>query len=217
MYEGCVAACQSWPEGNRILGLNEYRTIFIVAGLAGILVLGWPVLGGFLPARATERFSELYVTGPEGLADDYPYNVTMGEQHVVILGVGNHLWSSSLYELRVKLRNIVEPLPNSTTGMPSGQASLYEERAFIADGQTVETSMDFSFTDIIFDQPGSCRVLTFTVNSVDVSLNQTLLWDAAKGGYRGELFFELWLYNPDTRAFAYHNRFVGFWLNIERT
>jgi hypothetical protein len=198
-----------------MLGLRELKTIFIVAGIAGILVLAWPVLSGFLPARATQRFSELYVVGPEGVADDYPYNVTVGEQHMVILGVGNHLGSSALYELRVKLRNSAEQLPNSTSGTPSAQVSLYEERDFIADGQTLERSIEFTFTDLVFDKPGaSCRVGTFTVNSVDVSLNQTFLWDAAKGGYRGELFYELWLYNPDTGAFAYHNRFVGFWVNV---
>jgi uncharacterized membrane protein len=198
-----------------MLGLGEYKTIFIVVGLAGILVLAWPILSGFMPARATQRFSELYVLGPEGVADDYPYNMKAGEQHMVIIGIGNQLGSSALYEVRVKLRNSAEPLPNSTTGTPSGQVSLYEEKAFVADGYTMEMSIDFSFTDVAFDEPGtSCRVVTFTLNQLDVDLNQTLLWDAEKGGYRGELFFELWLYNPDTRAFAYHNRFVGFWVNI---
>jgi hypothetical protein len=29
-----------------------------------------------------------------------------------------------------------------------------------------------------------------------------------------ELLFELWIYNPESAVFSFHNRFVGLWLNM---
>ena len=50
-----------------------------------------------------EKFTEFYVLGPEGKAEDYPINLTLGEGGEVILGVINQEYATVTYPLEIKL------------------------------------------------------------------------------------------------------------------
>jgi uncharacterized membrane protein len=50
-----------------------------------------------------EKFTELYVLGPGGMAEDYPTNLTVGEEGEVIIGVVNHEYALTIYQLEVRL------------------------------------------------------------------------------------------------------------------
>ncbi|MBE9592544.1 MAG: DUF1616 domain-containing protein, partial [Proteobacteria bacterium] len=50
-----------------------------------------------------EKFTEFYVLGPEGKAEEYPTNLTVGEEGEVIIGIVNHEYSNVTYQLEVKL------------------------------------------------------------------------------------------------------------------
>lgn len=198
-----------------MLSLEDYRTLFIVIGLAGILILAWPTLAYLLPARASERFSELYVLGPSRMAEGYPFNVKADETYKVFVGIGNHMGSSVYYSLCVKLRNRVEPLPNSTTATPSSLPAFYERRHFVGDGEIFETPLNFSLRGLTF-HGSTCTVDTIMVNNLKWNIGKTVTWDSENKGYCLELFFELWIFVPESRSSSYHNRFVGFWLNMTR-
>ncbi|MCK4476351.1 MAG: DUF1616 domain-containing protein [Methanophagales archaeon] len=54
-----------------------------------------------------EKFTEFYVLGPGGKAEDYPTNLKVGEEGEVIIGVVNHEYANVTYQLEVKLNGEV--------------------------------------------------------------------------------------------------------------
>jgi len=196
-----------------MLKLEDYRTIFLIVSLVGVPVITSPALVFVFPARGGERFSELYVLGPNRMAEDYPSNMKADEAYKIFLGIGNHMGSSACYVLYVKLRNQSELLPNSTGGTPSPLPALYEYRVFLGDGGIWEKQVNFSFRGFSF-YGNSCTVETLTVNGLDLHVGKVTSWDSENRGYYLQLFFELWIYNSESNGFSFHNRFVGIWLNM---
>jgi len=50
-----------------------------------------------------EKFTEFYVLGPGGMAEEYPTNLTVGEEGEVIIGVVNHEYANVSYLLEMML------------------------------------------------------------------------------------------------------------------
>jgi uncharacterized membrane protein len=50
-----------------------------------------------------EKFTEFYVLGPGGKAEDYLTNLTVGEEGEVIIGIVNHEYAPVTYELELRL------------------------------------------------------------------------------------------------------------------
>lgn len=196
-----------------MLNLEDYGTIFILVSLVGVLVFASPALVFVFPSRAGERFSELYVLGPNRMAEGYPSNVVDNETYKVFLGIGNHMGSSAYYILYVKLRNQTEPLPNSTAGTPSSLPALYEYHVFLGDGRVWETPLSFSLRGFSF-YGNSCNVETLNIDGLDLHIDKLVSWDSENVGYYLELFFELWVYDSGSEGVSFHNRFVGIWLNM---
>ena len=195
------------------MNLEDYRTVFAVSGLILILVASAPTLSLVLPFSGGECFSELWILGPNRMAEDYPFNVVNDTVYNVFLGIGNHMGSSAYYMVYVKFRNQSEPLPNSTAGMPSLLLPLYECRVFLRDGETWETALTFSFSEVSFFENQSF-VESLVINDVVFSVGKLALWDGGNNGFYYQVFVELWIYNAGFDAFEFHNRFVGIWLNM---
>jgi hypothetical protein len=147
------------------------------------------------------------------MAEGYPFNATPGVAYLVYLGVVNHLGSSAYYDVRVKLRNSTEMLPNATVGVPSPLPVVYEFRVFAVDGQALENALVFGFSDVVFGDNVS-HVGRITINNATYDVNKSLQWDAVSSGYYCEVFVELWVYDLSSSDFQFHNRFVGLWLNL---
>lgn len=193
--------------------LEDYKVIFVAVGLIGILLFASPALALVLHLPAGEKFSELYILGPGHMAEDYPFNVTEGLNYLVYVGVGNHMGSSTYYVVYVKFRNETEPLPNAITGTPSLLPPLYEYRMFLRDNETSEFPLNFSFSSVSFSDNQS-TVGNLVINGIQHSVSNSVLWDAENSGYYYQVFVELWIYNVESDAFTFHNRFVGRWLNM---
>jgi len=54
-----------------------------------------------------EKFTEFYVLGPGGKAEDYPISLKVGEEGEVSIGVVNHEYTNSSYQLEVRLNGEV--------------------------------------------------------------------------------------------------------------
>ena len=54
-----------------------------------------------------EKFTEFYVLGPGGKAEEYPTNLTVGEEGEVIIGVVNHEYTNISYQLEMMLNGEV--------------------------------------------------------------------------------------------------------------
>ena len=196
------------------MNLEEYRAVFMVASLALVLIVAAPTLSMVVPfPRGTERFSELWVLGPNHMAEDYPFNVRVGEQRHIFVGVGNHLGCSACYVVYVKFRNQTQPLPDASRSTPSPLPPLYEFRAFVVDGETWEAPLTFTLLEVS-RLDDSCFVGQMSINGVVFSVDSPSRWDSENSGFYYQLFLELWLYDVKSRGFQFHDRFVGIWLNM---
>ena len=190
------------------MNLEDYRVVFAVSGLILILVASAPTLSLVLPFSGGECFSELWILGPNHMAEDYPFNVVNDTVYNVFLGIGNHMGSSAYYMVYVKFRNQSEPLPNATAGTHSPLNATAEYRIFLQGGESWEAPLTFSFLG------NQSLIQSLIVNNVEFAVNKTALWDGENNGYYYQLFLELWIYDAESDAFQYHNRFVGIWLKM---
>jgi hypothetical protein len=196
------------------MNFEDYRTIFVVGILVCVLLAAAPALSVVISLpRTGEKFSELWILGPNHMAEDYPFNVQEGNQCSVYLGIGNHMASSVYYAVYVKFRNETEQLPNSTLSTPSSLPMLYEFRTFAQDGSTWERQVQFSFPEVLFADD-SCSVKGLTINDYLVSVDSYASYNSERKGFYFQLFFELWLYDVSLKNLRFHDRFVGLWLNM---
>jgi len=77
-----------------------------------------------------EKFTEFYVLGPGGKAEDYPTNLGIGEEGTVIIGVVNHEYANVMYGLEVRLNGEV----------------IYERRIELMHNETWEHPFTFRAT-----------------------------------------------------------------------
>ena len=196
------------------MNLEDYRTLFTTTGFVLMLVAASPILSMIIPfSGSSERFSELWVLGPAHMAEDYPFNVAIAEEKQIFVGVGNHMGQSAYYIVYVKLRNQTQAAPNSTISAPSPLAPLYEFRAVVADGETWEAPVFFSFLEA--SRFGDSFVVKrISINDAVFVVDYSSMWDSENMGFFYQLFFELWIYDDAGSSFGYHNRFVGLWLNM---
>lgn len=193
-----------------MLRLEDYKALFIAVGLVGTLLLASPSLIVIMHLPS-EKFSELWVLGPSHTTEDYPFNVKANETYKIFVGVANHMAFSSYYLINVKFKNQTDPLP--TTEMQSPLPTLCKYHIIIQNGEVWETQLTFSFLNFSsFDN--QCVVRTLKINNVTFIVDKPTLWNLNYTGYYYQLFFELWIYNTETEAFQFHNRFVYIWLNM---
>jgi len=196
------------------VNLEDYRTMFTTTGLVLMLVAASPVLSLIIPFSGSgERFSELWLLGPNHMAEDYPFNAAIGEEKQVFVAVGNHMGRLAYYVVYVKVRNQTQAVPNSTTSTPSPLVPLYEFRAVVADGETWEASVLFSFLEASRDG-NSSTVKKISINGTVFMVDYSSMWNSENVGFFYQLFFELWMYDDASSSFRYHNQFVAIWLNI---
>ncbi|MCL7476363.1 MAG: DUF1616 domain-containing protein [ANME-2 cluster archaeon] len=75
--------------------------ILVVSILASVAMLVYVVV----TPKQGEIFTEFYILGPEGMADDYPTLFNLSESGTVIVGVVNHEYASVEYTLDIALDN----------------------------------------------------------------------------------------------------------------
>ncbi len=187
--------------------------VFIAVTLIGILIFASPTLALIITAPVGEQFSELYMLGPNHTFDDIPFNVKVGVEYSVYLGVGNHMGQSSYYTCIVKFRNETEPLPNTQLGTPSPLLGLYEFNTFIQDEQSWETPLTFKVNDFNFSE-GKSQISSVSINGLDFPVNEASMWNSNRTGYYYGLFVELWLFNSTLGVSQFHNRSVYLTLNV---
>lgn len=196
-----------------MLSLMKYRYVFVAVGLIGVVGFSVPSAVMVVRLPGGERFSELYVLGPGHMAEAYPFNVSVGNDYLVYLGVGNHLGNAAYYEVRLKLRNSTDALPNATSGVASTLTVLYRYEVFLADEQTWEDALNFSFSNVAFGANVS-SVGIMRINDAVANVDKSAAWDNVNGGYFYQLIAELWLYNATSNGFSFHDRYVALWFNM---
>jgi hypothetical protein len=120
----------------------------------------------------------------------------------------------------VKFRNETESAPDGVNLTPSSLPSLYNMTTFVANKESLEIPITFSFNYSVINNVQSSQV---TFNSL--KLNDALLNLHGDSSQRnsttnvlyGNLIFELWIYNNPTGGFLYNDRFVDLKFNMTST
>lgn len=188
-----------------LYGLSCFVMCSIIAFPTIVMVVSFP--GG-------AQFSELWLLGPGHMAEYYPSEVTANVLYKVYVGVGNHMGGSVNYVVYAKFRNWTESLPDIANGKPSVLEPLYEYNMFLAENETWEDLLSFSFAEVSVSG-NVCRVGKLRINDVVFDVDKTVVWSDEGEGFYFQLFFELWLYDVMLQQPQYHNRFVGLWLNMK--
>jgi uncharacterized membrane protein len=196
--------------------LGDFKLIFIAVALVGVLLIASPAIAGAIRAPAGEAFSELYLLGPEQMAQNYPSNIAVGQNYSVYVNVGNHLGSSACYVLYVKLANASDQLPNTAQGTPSPLAPLYEYRFSIQDNTVWQRLLSFKVTNAQ-TTPTNAQINTLQINDATFNVEKSAIWNSNSTTFTYRLFFELWLYNGQTGSVEFNNRYVSLQLNLTRT
>jgi len=197
------------------MSLGEYRVLFlVVTGILALVVVS-PALSRLLVLPRTEFFTELWILGPNRMAEDYPFNISRNHNYNVLLGIGNHLGYCGYYLVEVKFRNLAQSAPDSFNRTPSSLPSLFNITAFVADEGVWELPLTFSFDYGYNETLLQVELHSLTLNDIALDLgNDTITWDSGKKEFSGSLFFELWIYDRTNGSFQYHERFVSLRLNI---
>jgi hypothetical protein len=202
-----------------LIGLDELRVYFLVFVSVVALFVASPALGRLLVYPRTEFFTELWLLGPSHRAEGYPFNVSVGMNYTVFLGVSNRLGHCGYYVVTVKFRNESQPGPASFgpegTRVPSNVSSLFNMSVFVGDQQVLEQPVTFSFTYTYDDVAKLLDLSSMTFNDAVLNMTgYTVAKSANATDYAGHLFFETWLYRNETQGFTYHERFVSLRLNM---
>jgi uncharacterized membrane protein len=162
-----------------------------------------------------EKFSELYLLGPEHLAQNYPSNITIGQNYTVYLGITNHLSVTTKYEIYIKIKNQTELYPNATTGDHSPLQPLVTYDLEIDDNQTKENPITFGFQKVTFTGDNKSILNQLMINNEVYSINKQAIYNNSTKGNNYQFFFELWTYDEQTNSWLYNNRFVALNLHLE--
>lgn len=118
-----AAAAIAWQRQRRLPVQERFEVTFTVAlpqwagmsnldkglsiGLAVAIVAALGCLGYVIAnPKQGEKFTEFYILGPEGKAENYPQQVMVGEEAKIILGIVNHEHQSLSYRVEIQINGI---------------------------------------------------------------------------------------------------------------
>ena len=86
----------AWRNISKITSAVLFACLIVAVGLT-VYIASTPPVG--------EKFTEFYLLGPSGRADGYPVNLTLGESGTVIIGIVNHEYEDTSYNITIRLDN----------------------------------------------------------------------------------------------------------------
>ena len=202
------------------VNLQAYKTLILVVTAFLALLVASPALQRLLVYPQKEFFTEMWLLGPEHTGENFPFNISSNSNYNIFLGIGNHLESCAYYSIQVKFRNQTQPSADSFNRTASSLSSLYSITAFVADKETWELPVAFSFDYTYSENPdevalSKVKVNTLMFNGLPLDLEgHSITWDSEREVFFGNLFFELWIYSDATGDFQYHQRYTSLWFNF---
>ena len=97
--------------------------ILIFSILASVATLVYVIMA----PKEGEHFTEFYILGPEGMADNYPTRYAVGENGTVIVGITNHEYRTMNYSMEMQLENTSMDLPENLIHISLGHDAAWEE------------------------------------------------------------------------------------------
>jgi hypothetical protein len=79
-----------------------------------------------------------------------------------------------------------------------------------------ESLLNFSVSNASISGLNS-QINTLQLNGVAFNVDKPAMWDSNSTTFKYQLLFELWIYNSQSGAILYNDRFVDLQLNLTRT
>lgn len=197
------------------MNLENARLVYVVSCVLLGFVILLPTLFAVFPLPEDESFSELWLLNSNHMIGSGAMNVLLNKPYTVYLGVGNQMGDLEYYTVYVKLLDSSEGLVETGSMLPSSSEPIFEYNLFLMNNEIWEKPFVFSFENVSFEGDVA-RVSLLSINDNDVSVDTTIVQDASDGGFYCKMLFELWIYNSTISTLQYHNRFVHFWINLNR-
>ena len=93
---------KSMKESFKTADTKADRLLTIILIISIILAISMTAYVIVMPKEG-EKFTEFYVLGLGGKAEDYPTNLKVGEEGKVVIGIVNHEYANVTYQLEVRL------------------------------------------------------------------------------------------------------------------
>ncbi|HWQ48207.1 MAG TPA: DUF1616 domain-containing protein [Methanosarcina sp.] len=104
--------------------LDRALTVFLIISiLLSVATLAYVVVS----PKEGEHFTEFYLLGPEGKADNYTTNYTLGQSGTVIVGVVNHEYRPVNYTMEIKIENKSLFIPEDVSHISLAHNETWEE------------------------------------------------------------------------------------------
>jgi len=124
-------------------GFDKAMTVLLIIA---IIIAIYTIFYFLSMPRPGEMYTEFYILGPDGKANNYPYNFVSGDNKTVIVGIANHELRNVTYDLAVGLDGV-----NNSTA-----EGLYSEHFTVSDQGVLEKAVDLTPT-----MPGSRLKMEF--------------------------------------------------------
>ncbi|KAF5426559.1 putative membrane protein [Candidatus Methanomarinus sp.] len=132
--------------------------ILVISIVVSIIMLVYVIV----TLKQGEKFTEFYLLGAGGMADDYPTQINTGESGTVIVGVVNHEYQVVNYSMEVFLDNESLELPD------------YWKRITLGHSQTMEQN----FTFLVYEEKEDMKLefLLYKENNYTQPYRYLRLW-----------------------------------------
>jgi uncharacterized membrane protein len=131
---------------------EDYTTMdkVLTVGIAVMMIASVSLLIYIIVVpREGESFTEFYILGPTGMAENYPRNIYLDQEKFLYIGVGNHEHERTNYTLVMTLdsgaRNTTVESFDHVTISRSSQPSM---EISVGDGKTLELPCNFSVLEV---------------------------------------------------------------------
>jgi len=116
-----VAVNISLPKWRQLGTLDKALSVSLV----GVILVALGSLGyAVAMPKTAEKFTEFYILGVEGKAENYPKMVTLGESVELVIGIVNHEYEVTSYRIDIKTNGIES---NQITIQPLANEEKWEE------------------------------------------------------------------------------------------
>jgi len=93
-------AMSIWAGSSR---LNKALSVILITAI--LAAIGALIYMAVVP-KVGEKFTEFYILGPEGKAENYPTEVVLRQEAEVILGIVNHEYEEVSYRVEVRIGGV---------------------------------------------------------------------------------------------------------------
>ncbi|WP_135605987.1 DUF1616 domain-containing protein [Methanococcoides sp. NM1] len=139
--------------------IDRILTILLVISIvASIVTLAYVVV----TPKEGEKFTEFYILGPEGIADNYPTNLQFGQSGTVIIGIVNHEYADTEYSIKLMLENNSQMM-----GQDLHQIILQHNQTW---------EKEVTFTPASAGEDMKLQFLLYKDNNMTESYRDLLLW-----------------------------------------